>query len=156
MILEDVDFSREHILGMNPSEAAQADFEHYGMDEIFETFESATVAMTAMAWQVGRSVPMYCWAVDLSEEGRFGSKVGTLSTVFSADCKKHWLSILKYNKRCLESFMTSAKVHRMQSIVPLGNHHVGKYNEFLGFRVEGVLKAFDKDKRDYWLFAKVV
>jgi RimJ/RimL family protein N-acetyltransferase len=47
-------------------------------------------------------------------------------------------------------------LHRIESII-LRNHDIScKWAERLGFQCEGLLKQYDSQKNDYWLFARTI
>lgn len=76
-------------------------------------------------------------------------------SIFSDDIKKTPAVFLRRLKRLCDDYMKRRDVRRAQMSVSTSNRSGWRLAEFLGFKSEGVMKAYGVDGSDYVLFARI-
>lgn len=80
--------------------------------------------------------------------------VGTAWAVLGNIENKRKVALLY--KKHLYKMMIDNRFHRLQADILVGFDKGVRFVEFLGFKFEGTMKAYDKDKRDYLRYALVM
>ncbi len=74
----------------------------------------------------------------------------------STEVAKHPISFFKAAEKTLAWYERTSKTHRIQMDIRAGHFDLMKWAHLLGFRHEGIMRAYSEDRSDHYLYAKVV
>lgn len=90
--------------------------------------------------------------VGLSPEWKGVATIWMLTSELTYRYKK---SFVKSVKQICSKWKDEYKIHRYQVNIKHGYEEGCSWIEYLGFRIEGLQRAFGPDGSDYWLYARV-